>query len=54
MSDINLEDMGRAARKASRKLAILTTTEKNTILYAIADQIEAQAAEILAQNAAAD
>jgi glutamate-5-semialdehyde dehydrogenase len=48
--NINLEEMGRNGKHASRKLATLTTTQKNAALLAIADQIEVQAAEILAQN----
>lgn len=48
---INLEVMGKQAQIASRKLAILTTTQKNTALLAIADQIESEAQYILTQNA---
>ncbi len=47
----NLTKMGQAAKVASRKLAILTTEQKNEALFAIADEIEAQADKILAQNA---
>jgi glutamate-5-semialdehyde dehydrogenase len=47
----NLVEMGRAAKAASQRLATLTTDEKNAALLAIADEIEAQADEILAQNA---
>lgn len=43
--------MGRAARAASRVLAPLNTDVKNAALLAIADELEAQSAEILAQNA---
>ena len=49
--NIDLEKMGQVGKLASRKLATLTTAQKDTALFAIADQIEAQAAEILAQNA---
>lgn len=49
--NIDLENMGRDGKIASRKLAILTTAQKDTALFAIADQIEVQAADILAQNA---
>jgi len=42
--------MGRAARTAGRALARLTTAQKNEALLAIADEIEAQAAPILAAN----
>jgi glutamate-5-semialdehyde dehydrogenase len=43
--------MGQAARAASRKLATLTTRQKNAALLAIAARLEAQAERILAQNA---
>ncbi|MFN2109013.1 MAG: glutamate-5-semialdehyde dehydrogenase [Anaerolineae bacterium] len=43
--------MGRAAKAASRKLATLTTAQKNAALLAIADELEAQAATVLGQNA---
>lgn len=49
---VNLEQMGRAAKAASRQLATLTTAAKNRALLAIADAIEAQAAHIMAENAA--
>ncbi len=49
MTDLNL--MGQAARTASRQLATLKTDQKNAVLLAIADEIAAQAPEILAQNA---
>ncbi len=48
---INLEKIGQAGKTASRKLATLTTTQKNAALFAIAKQLEGQAAVILAQNA---
>ena len=48
---IDLEKMGQVGKLASRKLVTLTTAQKDTALLSIADQIEAQAAEILAQNA---
>ena len=47
---VNLEAMGQAAQQASRKLATLTSTQKNTALLAIADALEARSAEVLAQN----
>jgi len=47
----NLEEMGKAARIASRKLATLTTAKKNEALLAIADELEAQAPMIISQNA---
>lgn len=43
--------MGKAAQAASRKLATLTTGQKDVALLAIADELEAQAPTILAQNA---
>lgn len=47
---IDLESMGKAARAASRHLAILTTREKNDALLAIADELEQQADRILRAN----
>ena len=47
---VDLEAMGQAARQASRKLAGLTSTQKNDALHAIADALEARSAEVLAQN----
>lgn len=43
--------MGKAAKAASRQLATLTTEQKNAALLTIADELEAQTANILAQNA---
>lgn len=48
---VDLVQMGRAARAASRQLATLKSDKKNAALLAIADEIEAQAPTILAQNA---
>lgn len=45
-----LEEMGKAAQAASYQLATLTTAEKNRVLMTIADQLEAESAEILAAN----
>ncbi len=42
--------MGIEAKAASRKLATLTTAQKNGALLAIADEIEAQADVVLAEN----
>ena len=47
---IDLKEMGRAARQASRTLARLSSTRKNEALHAIADALEARSAEVLAQN----
>lgn len=47
----NLTAMGKAAKLASRQLALLSTNQKNEALLAIADELEAQQAMILAQNA---
>ncbi|GAB4265083.1 MAG: glutamate-5-semialdehyde dehydrogenase [Candidatus Promineifilaceae bacterium] len=46
----DLIKMGQAAKNASRVLATLTTNKKNEALLAIADELEARADEILAQN----
>ena len=43
MTDLNL--MGQAARAASRQLATLKTDRKNAALLAIAEELEAQAAD---------
>jgi len=48
-SDLNA--MGRAARLASRKLATLGSKQKNAALLAIADELEAHTADVLAANA---
>jgi glutamate-5-semialdehyde dehydrogenase len=48
---VNLQHMGRAARLASRQLATLRADAKNKALLAIAAEIEAQAAQIMAENA---
>lgn len=47
----DLTTMGRAAKKASRTLAALSTEQKNEALRAIADEVEERAGDILAQNA---
>ncbi len=49
MSD--LIAMGKAAKAASRRLAVLTTDQKNESLLAIAAELEAQAELVLTQNA---
>ncbi|MCA9973048.1 MAG: glutamate-5-semialdehyde dehydrogenase [Anaerolineales bacterium] len=46
-----LPDMGRAAKAAGRQLATLPTETKNRALLAIAAELEARTADILAQNA---
>ena len=48
---VNLNEMGKAARAASRQLAILTSDRKNQALGIIADELEAQAQTVLEQNA---
>lgn len=48
---IDLHAMGRAARKASREIATLTTELKNEALHCIADELEANQEDVLAQNA---
>lgn len=45
-----LDEMGKAARAASYKLAELSTEQKNQILLGIADHLEADSATILAAN----
>ncbi len=47
---IDLVEMGRAARQASRELVKLTTAQKNGALLAIAAELERNAAAILAEN----
>ena len=46
----DLQAMGKRAKQAARRLATLSTLEKNQALLAIGDEIEAQAAMILAEN----
>ena len=48
---VNLEQMGRAGKLAGRQLATLSTEVKNQALLAIADEIDAQAGHIMAENA---
>ncbi len=47
----DLAAMGQAAKAASYLLATLTTEQKNLALMTIADELEAQAGVVLAQNA---
>ena len=47
----NLIQMGKNAKSASRVLATLSSAEKNAVLHLIADEIEAQAKFVLAENA---
>jgi glutamate-5-semialdehyde dehydrogenase len=47
---VDLQQMGRAARLAGRQLATLPTERKNAALLAIAGEIEAQSAAIVAAN----
>jgi len=47
----NLTEMGHQAKKTSRILATLTTNQKDSVLRAIAAEIEAQTKIILAENA---
>lgn len=44
-------EMGRKARAASHELVKLGTEQKNAILLAMADEIDAREASILAANA---
>lgn len=48
MSD--LKQLGSLAKEASRVLATMGTNEKNHALTMVADGLEADAAEILAEN----
>src|SRR5690606_33493887 len=48
---VDMVEMGKAARLASRSLATLTTAQKNAALAAIAVEIEAQTDAIIAANA---
>ncbi|GAB4318127.1 MAG: glutamate-5-semialdehyde dehydrogenase [Phototrophicales bacterium] len=47
---INLIEMGQRAKEASFQLSKLSTEQKNTVLLAIADALEANAEEILEAN----
>ena len=47
---VNLNALGAAAKVASRALAQMTTVEKNTLLLALADAVDANAEAILAAN----
>jgi glutamate-5-semialdehyde dehydrogenase len=47
---VNMQEMGKAARAASRQLATVHTDAKNQALLAIAQELEAQATTIIAQN----
>jgi len=47
---VDLEAIGAAARDAARQLAVMPAALKNRALLAIADELEAQAAGIIAQN----
>lgn len=48
---VKMQEMGRTAKAASRKLATLITDQKNQALLAIADELEAQTAAVMDQNA---
>ena len=54
MTDIEIQqtllEMGRRARAAAHELVKLTTAEKNAILLAMADEIEARQAECRAPD----
>jgi glutamate-5-semialdehyde dehydrogenase len=50
-TSVDLIDLGKRARAASRRLAALTTDEKNSALLAIADALEARSEVVLAENA---
>ncbi len=46
-----IDDIGKAAKNVARQLAVLPAAVKNRALLAIADEIEAQADYLIAQNA---
>ncbi|MEX1119428.1 MAG: glutamate-5-semialdehyde dehydrogenase [Terrimicrobiaceae bacterium] len=46
-----IRDMGRKARVASRELAKLSTEQRNAVLLAMADELEASSHEVLSANA---
>jgi glutamate-5-semialdehyde dehydrogenase len=50
MSAFNMAAMAAQAKKASRVAAQLTTSEKNTLLHAIADSIEENSVLIISEN----
>lgn len=47
---LDLVEMGKAAKAASRKLATFTSQQKNQALWVIADELERQAAIVIQQN----
>ena len=47
----NLVEMGQAAKQASRRLAVLSTDQKNQALLAIASELRQQAGQVLDANA---
>src|SRR5258706_2732735 len=49
-NEFDLNQMGQAARSASRKLARASTEQKNATLYAIADALDANSTHILDAN----
>ena len=46
-----INDMGRKARQAARRLAILSQDQKNAILRAMADELVKRAPQIVEENA---
>jgi glutamate-5-semialdehyde dehydrogenase len=49
-STVDLQEIGKRARQAGRRLAALSTEQKNAALLAIADELEQQARVVLAAN----
>ena len=47
---VNLQIMGKAAKMAGRQLALCSTAMKNKALFAIADELEARTATVIAEN----
>jgi glutamate-5-semialdehyde dehydrogenase len=50
-TSISVDELALAAKRAGRKLASVSTAEKNQILLQIAESLESHAAEVLAANA---
>jgi glutamate-5-semialdehyde dehydrogenase len=48
--DVYMRELGQRARTASRRLAAATTAEKNNALHAIADDLQQQRAQLMAEN----
>ena len=51
VSSVSVNELALAAKRAGRKLALLSTEQKNQVLLQIAESLERHAAEVLAANA---